>query len=69
MTTHYLDEAEKLANRIAILNKGQILILGSADFIKNKYGIGYFCTVFFFKNENEDSKKTVLQIFNNYGFN
>lgn len=41
LTTHFLDEAEALSDRITIINKGELLILGSSDFIKKKFGEGY----------------------------
>lgn len=36
MTTHYLDEAEHIADKIAIIDKGKIIIFGSADEIKKQ---------------------------------
>ncbi|CAD8087917.1 unnamed protein product [Paramecium sonneborni] len=41
LTTHHLDEAEVLANRIGIMSKGQLLAVGSSDYIKRKFGEGY----------------------------
>lgn len=41
LTTHNLDEADELADRIAILSKGKLLILGTSNFLKKKYGVGY----------------------------
>jgi len=41
LTTQFLDEAEELADRIAIMSKGKLFALGSADFIKKKFGSGY----------------------------
>ncbi|MGA8709639.1 MAG: ATP-binding cassette domain-containing protein [Thermoplasmata archaeon] len=38
LTTHYLDEAQKLADRIAIINKGRIIATGSPDEIISRYG-------------------------------
>lgn len=38
MTTHYMDEAEELANRIAIMDKGRILAMGSAEELKSVLG-------------------------------
>ncbi|MBN1162514.1 ATP-binding cassette domain-containing protein [Patescibacteria group bacterium] len=35
-TTHYLEEAEKMAGRIAIIDKGRIVALGSVDELKNQ---------------------------------
>ena len=34
LTTHHLDEAEELADRVAIMSKGKLLIEGSVDFVK-----------------------------------
>ena len=45
LTTHFLDEADELADRIGIMNKGQMLILGDSDFIKKKFGEGYTVTL------------------------
>ena len=50
LTTHHLEEAEELAERICIMARGKLLTLGSCDYIKKKFGIGYNLTVFF--NEN-----------------
>ena len=36
-----MDEAEFLADQILIMSKGEILVLGSADYIKKKFGVGY----------------------------
>ena len=41
LTTHHLDEAEILADRIGIMARGQLLAVGSSDFIKRKFGEGY----------------------------
>lgn len=35
-TTHYMDEAEKIANRIAIIDKGRLVAKGSAEELKSK---------------------------------
>lgn len=41
MTTHHLDEADILADRIGIMSKGKLLAVGSSTFIKQKFGEGY----------------------------
>lgn len=41
MTTHHLEEAEELAQRVAILINGAIATMGSVDFIKLTFGVGY----------------------------
>ncbi len=40
LTTHYLEEAEQLADRISIINHGRIVATGSPDEIIEKYGSG-----------------------------
>lgn len=46
LTTHHLDEAEVLSERIAIMAKGKLLTVGSVDFIKENFGIGYHLTLY-----------------------
>ena len=41
ITTHSMDEAETLCNRMGIMVNGEFACLGKADEIKNKYGFGY----------------------------
>ena len=41
LTTHHLEEADELADRIAIMSKGKLLILGSSNYIKKTFGVGY----------------------------
>lgn len=41
LTTHHLDEAEVLADRIAIMAAGKLLACGTSDFIKENFGEGY----------------------------
>ena len=45
LTTHHLDEAEAIADRIGILQNGQIIIMGSATEIKRSVGVGYILSV------------------------
>lgn len=40
LTTHYLDEAQQLSDRVAIMNHGQIVAMGTADEIIEQYGSG-----------------------------
>jgi ABC-type multidrug transport system ATPase subunit len=41
LTTHFLDEADYLGDRIGIMSSGQLLCCGSSSWLKNKYGEGY----------------------------
>lgn len=38
LTTHYLDEAELLSDRVCILDKGKILLLDTPDAVMKKHG-------------------------------
>ena len=46
LTTHHLDEAEVLSERLAIMAKGKLLTVGSVDFIKMNFGIGYHLSLY-----------------------
>jgi len=37
-TTHYLEEAEAIANRIAIIDHGKLVAMGDANQLKNQTG-------------------------------
>lgn len=41
LSTHYMDEAELMGDRVAILNKGQLVCYGSPHFLKQVYPSGY----------------------------
>lgn len=45
LTTHFLDEASLLADRIAVMKDGQLQCCGSELFLKNRFGLGYNLTV------------------------
>lgn len=41
LTTHFMDEADLLGDRIAIMAAGKLQCCGSSFFLKKKYGAGY----------------------------
>ena len=41
LTTHYMDEADILGDRIAIMADGSIKCCGSSLFLKKRFGVGY----------------------------
>lgn len=47
LTTHHLDEADELADRIAIMARGKLLAMGTSEFMKKSFGTGYYLTVTF----------------------
>lgn len=45
LTTHFMDEADILGDRIAIMAEGNVKCCGSSLFLKNKYGVGYHMVI------------------------
>ncbi|KAH8060351.1 ATPase [Aureococcus anophagefferens] len=41
LTTHHMDEAEALGDRVAIMASGKVKADGSIDFLKRRFGSGY----------------------------
>lgn len=41
LTTHHMDEADMLGDRIAIMAEGRLRTVGSSFFLKKKFGTGY----------------------------
>jgi len=40
LTTHYIEEAEQLCERVSIINRGEIIAEGSPDELRNAMGMG-----------------------------
>ena len=55
LTTHYMEEAEVLGDRIGIMTLGSLKCVGSPLFLKGRFGVGYNVTMVL--NENADTKK------------
>ncbi|XP_026811930.1 ATP-binding cassette sub-family A member 3-like isoform X2 [Rhopalosiphum maidis] len=45
ITTHFMEEADVLGDRIAIMDHGQVKCYGSSLFLKKAYGTGYNLTI------------------------
>ena len=45
LTTHFMEEAELLADRIAIMSEGHLLCCGSCLYLKARHGLGYTLTL------------------------
>jgi len=41
LTTHFMDEADVLGDRIAIVKEGRLRAIGSSRFLKRRFGMGY----------------------------
>jgi len=45
LTTHFMDEADILGDRIVIMHEGRVRCAGSPLFLKTRFGVGYGLTV------------------------
>ncbi|NXE27421.1 ABCAA protein, partial [Ardeotis kori] len=45
LTTHYMEEAEAVCDRMAIMVSGQLRCIGSIQYLKNKFGKGYLLEI------------------------
>nr|DBA28157.1 TPA: hypothetical protein GDO54_008560 [Pyxicephalus adspersus] len=45
LSTHHMDEADILGDRIAIISQGKLCCVGSSLFLKNQLGTGYYLTL------------------------
>ena len=56
ISTHHMDEADVLGDRIAIISNGKLIAHGTAYFLKQKFGKGYYLT-FAKKNQTTPSSR------------
>jgi ATP-binding cassette subfamily A (ABC1) protein 1 len=45
LTTHFMDEADILGDRICIMANGGVKCMGSSSFLKERFGVGYILTL------------------------
>lgn len=45
LTTHFMDEADILGDRVAIMSGGKLQCVGTPYFLKKHYGMGYKLTI------------------------
>ncbi|KAL5018720.1 hypothetical protein ScPMuIL_004442 [Solemya velum] len=45
LSTHHLDEADLIGDRVAIMHNGKLMCVGSSMFLKQKLGSGYTLTI------------------------
>ena len=63
LTTHNMDEADYLGDRIGIMSEGKMITCGSSLYLKNKFGVGYDLTIVKEQNIREsDSDKIQEEI-------
>lgn len=63
LTTHNMDEADILGDRVGIMSKGRIVCDGSALFLKNRYGCGF--TLSIKKQPEIESEQLVMNYLKN----
>ncbi|XP_037056528.1 ATP-binding cassette sub-family A member 17-like isoform X4 [Peromyscus leucopus] len=57
LTTHFMDEADLLGDRVAIMAKGELQCCGSPPFLKQKYGLKLYLLTW---NRNRQSWESLL---------
>jgi ATP-binding cassette subfamily A (ABC1) protein 3 len=62
LTTHYMEEADYLGDRIAIMGEGTIRTIGSSMFLKNKFGVGYTLNIYKQKDDAQENQKVVSYV-------
>ncbi|RWS11247.1 ATP-binding cassette sub-family A member 7-like protein, partial [Dinothrombium tinctorium] len=55
LTTHHMDEADLLGDRIAVLAQGKLRCCGSSLFLKSHFGSGYYLTLVKEQDKNSQS--------------
>jgi len=65
LTTHYMEEADALCNRIAIMVMGRLKCIGSTQHLKNKFGQGYVLEIKLKQSTFNETGQLNLQAFIN----
>ncbi|CAF1095920.1 unnamed protein product [Adineta ricciae] len=62
LSTHHLDEADLLSDRLAIISSGELQCVGTTMYLKRKYGEGYNLIVELASttNEHDERQKIIL---------
>jgi len=60
LTTHMMIEADTLCSRIAIVSRGSLKVIGTNQYLKDKYGSGYLLQLNLAQS-NEESITSALQ--------
>ena len=66
LTTHFMDEADFLGDRMAVITKGYLRCLGTSLFLKSRFGVGYTLTIV--KSDEKVSKFFYLILFDFFCF-
>ena len=63
LTTHSLDEADYLADRIGIVAEGKLICCGTSSFLKNHYSCGFNVNLLFNDDENLSNSNMTMNKF------
>lgn len=61
LSTHFMDEADVLGDRIAIMTEGKLRTVGSSFFLKKKFGTGYRLTCVKRDGFKSDNVKNIVE--------
>ena len=62
LTTHFMDEADVLGDRIAIMAAGRLKVLGTSLFLKEHFGLGYTLTTTTCASEEDQGESCKDQV-------
>ncbi|KAM9716481.1 LOW QUALITY PROTEIN: cholesterol transporter ABCA5 [Menidia menidia] len=64
LTTHYMEEAEAVCDRVAIMVSGELRCIGSVQHLKSRFGRGYLLELKLQENQNQEPlQDQVLHMF------
>ena len=63
MTTHSMEEADILADRITVMVKGKLKCVGTSFYLKQKYGEGHRLTLNVDDDKSKEVMKTIQKLF------
>ena len=67
ITTHSLDEAEYLGDRIGIMSDGQFVCCGTSSFLKSKYPSGFNINLLVNSDKfTEEKKNRIVEVIKGY---
>lgn len=61
LTTHRMDEAEQLCDKIAIMINGRFVVYGSPNYLKTAYGHGYTISIKQTRDKFNNSSTNIIQ--------
>jgi ABC-type multidrug transport system ATPase subunit len=66
LTTHFMDEADILGDRIAIMAHGDVRCCGSSMFLKRQYGVGYNLTIIREPSAGPESAQAISSVMHRF---